>query len=119
MKKYYIYHIPNVKIGCTTQPDIRVKQQGYDHYEILEIHTDIDIVSNREIELQKQYGYRVELTPYKQSYEWATKGGFEGRSKGGKKAGKINNLNGHMKRIQIMGGKVMGSIQGKINKESG
>jgi hypothetical protein len=116
---YYIYHIKGVKIGCSTEPDVRVLKQGYTHYELLETHTDIDVVSDRERELQKQYGYKVDATPYKQSYEWATKAGFEARSKGGKNAGEVNKLNGHMNRIQILGGKVMGSKQGKVNKESG
>jgi hypothetical protein len=38
---YYIYHIKGVKIGCSTQPKIRVKRQGYTEYEILETHNDI------------------------------------------------------------------------------
>ena len=61
---YYIYHIPGVKIGCTTNPKGRVKQQGYTHYEILEIHTDIQLVSEREIELQKIYGYKADTCTY-------------------------------------------------------
>ena len=71
---YYIYHIPGVKIGCSTDPNRRVKDQGYNQYEILEEHTDIDIVSVREMELQKQYGYAIDCTPYKQSYDWTVKG---------------------------------------------
>lgn len=53
---YYIYHIPNVKIGCTTNPKKRVKAQGYKEWEILETHKCIDTASKREIELQKEYG---------------------------------------------------------------
>ena len=72
---YYIYHIKGVKIGCTTNPKIRIiKRQGFTEYEILETHSDIDIASEREMELQEQYGYKVDVTPYKQSYDWATKG---------------------------------------------
>ena len=42
-------------------------QQGYapDEYEILETHKDIDVVSNRELELQKEYGYKVDHRLYK------------------------------------------------------
>jgi hypothetical protein len=64
---YYIYHIPSVKIGCTTSPKGRVRQQGYTKYDILETHYDIDIASDREIELQKQYGYPIDKCTYKQS----------------------------------------------------
>ena len=62
---YYIYHIKGVKIGVSTEPQIRVKNQGYIDFEILEEHTDINLVSNRETELQKEYGYRVDRVPYK------------------------------------------------------
>ena len=67
-KNYYLYHIPGRKIGVTTDPRIRVeKQQGYKphQYEILLITTDIDEVSNKEIEFQKRYGYKVDRKLYK------------------------------------------------------
>jgi hypothetical protein len=64
---YYIYHIPGVKIGCSDNPKRRVKAQKYDYYEILETHIDINIASNREIELQKQYGYKVDRILYSES----------------------------------------------------
>ena len=66
-KEYIIYHIPGRKIGVTNDLYNRVeRQQGYDvgEYEILESSTDIDYISRREIELQKSYGYRVDLKPY-------------------------------------------------------
>ena len=66
---YYIYHIPEVKIGCSTQPNKRVKSQGYDDFEILEEYIDIDIASDREQELQKQYGYRVDECRYSITYD--------------------------------------------------
>ena len=65
---YYLYHIPGKKIGVTTDPRMRVeKQQGYkpNQYEILLTTGDIDEVSNKEIELQKRYGYRVDRKLYK------------------------------------------------------
>jgi hypothetical protein len=56
---YYIYHIPGVKIGCTANPKLRIQyRQGFKNYEILETHTDVHIASERELELQKQYGYK-------------------------------------------------------------
>jgi len=64
---YYIYHIPNVKIGCSTQPELRVKKQGYTDYDVLEVHSCIDTASQREIDLQKEYGYKVDRMPYKES----------------------------------------------------
>ena len=66
--KYYLYHIPGKKIGVTKSLARRVEQQqGYDpsEYEIIEESDDIDYISNREIELQKLYGYRVDETLYK------------------------------------------------------
>jgi hypothetical protein len=66
---YYIYHIPGVKIGCTQNPKNRINQQTKSDYEILEIHTDIDVASEREITLQKQYGYSVDTCTYKQSVQ--------------------------------------------------
>jgi NTP pyrophosphatase (non-canonical NTP hydrolase) len=65
--KYIIYHIPGKKIGVTNDLYNRVElQQGYEvgEYEILESSDDIDYISKKEIELQKEYGYRVDLIPY-------------------------------------------------------
>jgi hypothetical protein len=38
--------------------------QGFTEWEILEEHTDIYIASEREIELQKEYGLPVDTVPY-------------------------------------------------------
>jgi len=65
--KYIIYHIPGKKIGVTNDLYNRVEcQQGYEvgEYEILESSDDIKYISKREIELQKEYGYKVDLIPY-------------------------------------------------------
>jgi NTP pyrophosphatase (non-canonical NTP hydrolase) len=65
---YYLYHIPGKKIGVTRNLFIRVtKQQGYkpSEYEVLDQSEDIDYISDREIELQKSYGYRVDRQKYK------------------------------------------------------
>ena len=75
---YSIYHIKGVKIGVSTQPEVRVERQGYTDFEILETHTDIYKVSEREIELQKEYGYPVDQVPYYKSYEWCAKGASGG-----------------------------------------
>ena len=65
---YYLYHIPGKKIGVTCDLNNRVTvQEGYspDEYEIIESSTDVDYISDREIELKKEYGYKVDRKPYK------------------------------------------------------
>jgi hypothetical protein len=119
MKTYYIYHIPNFvrndgslgKIGCTALSiQERAAQQGYDEVELLEEHTDIELASTREIELQLQYfGKRDNNVPYSNSYnhrrKWtiadSSKGAngltYEQRSKGG------TNSSGKIKKGQSIG----------------
>ena len=68
---YYLYHIPGKKIGVTRDLISRVvEQQGYDldEVEVLEQSTDIDYISDRELELQQSYGYRVDRQKYKDLY---------------------------------------------------
>jgi len=68
---YYLYHIPGKKIGVTRDLISRVvDQQGYDldEVEVLEQSTDIDYISDRELELQLSYGYRVDRQKYKDLY---------------------------------------------------
>ena len=62
---YYIYEIPGIKIGCTINVKNRQRQQD-DKGEmiILEQHEDIMIASQRELELQKEKGYKVDSRPY-------------------------------------------------------
>ena len=65
---YYLYHIPGKKIGVTRNLNTRVTlMQGYkeNEYEVLEQSKDIDYISDREIELQKSYGYKVDRQSYK------------------------------------------------------
>ena len=68
---YFLYHIPGKKIGVTRDLISRVvDQQGYDldEIEVLEQSTDIDYISDRELELQQSYGYRVDRQKYKDLY---------------------------------------------------
>jgi len=68
---YYLYHIPGKKIGVTRDLISRVvDQQGYDldEVEVLEQSTDIDYISDRELELQQSYGYKVDRQKYKDLY---------------------------------------------------
>ncbi len=123
---YSIYHIPGIKIGCSTQVEKRVKEQGYSNFEIIEIHTDIYEVSDREIELQKQYGYSVDTIPYwKSSQQLRSKVTFKSCQKGGKKGGKITGQlhlqSGHWKEYCSKGGKTGagGRVAGKLALEKG
>ena len=64
---YYLYHIPGEKIGVTSNLEDRVeRQQGcYPHeYEVIMSTTDIDLISEKERQLQKAYGYRVDMKLY-------------------------------------------------------
>ena len=65
---YYIYHIPGKKIGVTRNLKNRVTlMQGYKEgeYEVLEQSTDINYISDREIELQKSYKYKKDFNSFK------------------------------------------------------
>jgi NTP pyrophosphatase (non-canonical NTP hydrolase) len=69
---YYLYHIPGKKIGVTTDLQERVEcQQGYgpSEYDVIMSTTDINLVSKREIELQKSMGYKVDMKQYKDLYK--------------------------------------------------
>ena len=69
---YYLYHIPGKKIGVTRDLNTRVTLiQGYkeNEYEVLEQSDDIDFISDREIELQKSYGYKVDKKLYKNLFK--------------------------------------------------
>ncbi len=104
-KQYYIYEIPGVKIGCTNNIKRRVQQQKCTQYKVLETHADIIEASRREIELQKQYGYKVDKTPY---YKTLLSPTTEGCSKAGKISGKKAVESGQLASIQSLGGKIAG-----------
>jgi NTP pyrophosphatase (non-canonical NTP hydrolase) len=64
---YYLYHIPGKKIGVTCNLNSRVTiTQGYapGEYEVLDQSDDIDYISEKEIELQKSYGYKIDRKKY-------------------------------------------------------
>ena len=64
---YYLYHIPGKKIGVTCNLNSRVTiTQGYtpDEYEVLDQSDDIDYISEKEIELQQSYGYKIDRKKY-------------------------------------------------------
>lgn len=65
---YFIYHVFGKKIGVTRNLNNRVTiEQGYHptEYEVLETSDDIDYVSERELELQSIYGYKIDRQSYK------------------------------------------------------
>tara|TARA_R110000744_G_scaffold152148_1_gene265987 strand:- start:3 stop:533 length:531 start_codon:yes stop_codon:yes gene_type:complete len=73
MKLYNIYEIPSFiqpdgsigKVGCTSMTvEARALQQTHTDVILLEEHTDIYEASDREIQLQKDYGYTVDKVPY-------------------------------------------------------
>ena len=69
---YYLYHIPGKKIGVTRDLNTRVTLiQGYNpsEYEVLDQSDDIDYISDKEIELQKSYGYKVDIKKYKNLFK--------------------------------------------------
>ena len=67
MKTYTIYHIPGTKIGCTSDLVRRLRDQGFTDCEILEEHTDINLASTRERELQEEFEYPVDKDLYSSS----------------------------------------------------
>jgi hypothetical protein len=117
MNTYYIYHIKGVKIGCSVNPNGRIKQQGYYECEILETHTNIHTAAVREIALQKEYGYKVDLVKY-DAIDYKSNG-TKAATTVNKNQGKINSLNGHMKNIQKIGCSLGGKISGISNRDSG
>ena len=70
--KYKIYHIPGVKIGCTTNIKKRVeKEQGYKpgEYDILYETDDIVEASEAERNLQKELKYKTDIKLYKDLFQ--------------------------------------------------
>lgn len=95
-KVYTIYHIPGVKVGCTDNLEERMLRQKCKQWEIIEEHTCIFCASDREIELQKAWGYTVDRIPY-----WRTSMMDKSAAGkiGGKKGGKRNVESGHISRL--------------------
>jgi NTP pyrophosphatase (non-canonical NTP hydrolase) len=64
---YYIYHIPDKKIGMTRNLNKRVhKQQGYSpgEYEVIFSSEDVREASEMELILQKKHGYKTDRQLY-------------------------------------------------------
>jgi hypothetical protein len=81
-----------LKIGCDENYPNRPIQQKMTEYRILEEHNNIYIASDREIELQNEYGVHVDSEPY-----------YIMKSKG-IKGGTTCKQNGSLRRNQSLGG---------------
>lgn len=100
-KVYTIYEVPGVKIGCTSNPKYRIqKKQGFTNWLILEEHTDIMIASERELQLQKEKGYKIDAVPYYKSIKSLT----AMQKVGGNSA----KLSGQLKEAARKAGKIVG-----------
>lgn len=72
MGKYKVYHIPGVKVGCTTDLQKRVVEtQGYQQgeYEVLLQTDSIEEASKAERILQQDLGYKVDRQLYKNLFK--------------------------------------------------
>ena len=122
-KIYKIYHLPHYvwkdgligKIGVTytslKKRFSKYKNQNLSDSEILETYDCKYKVSDREIELQKQYRYPVDKILYWKTIKMATK---ESCSKGALILNEIVT-----KEQRIKGGRIGGKISGRKNVESG
>jgi len=62
---YTIYEIPGVKVGCTSRsPEVRVKEQGYTQFRVIEEAVDINVASERERYWQEKLGYGRDKVSY-------------------------------------------------------
>lgn len=100
-RTFYIYHVPGVKIGCTCRLRTRLRVQGLldTEWEILETHTDSKVASAREQELQREYGYKVDIGRSAYNIEARLEGCSKGGKKSGKKSGAIARDSGQLTRV--------------------
>ena len=100
------------KIGCDQEYPNRPVEQGLTQYFAIEEHEDIMIASEREIELQKEHGVRVDGTPY-----WKTKINASKAAKNALRNGTHNFQNGHghkgwvSKEVQLRASRLGGLTQ--------
>ena len=99
---YYVYHIVGVKIGCTTELEERMSDQGFTEWEILwQEEGDYEFgwtAGDKELELQKEYGYEVDRTHYQVVRENRRRGGIIG---GSVKGAKLTFTQEHKKRLSL------------------
>jgi nucleoside-specific outer membrane channel protein Tsx len=75
MSKHYIYEIFGKKIGATNDVARRMKEQNAKEgeYRIIEEHTNAKVASQREMELQREFGYPVDRIAYWKTLRWQKK----------------------------------------------
>lgn len=59
LKTYYIYHIPNVKWGCTINLKRRLKEDGYKESDVVQVIEVYDIITATMVieKLNKEHRY--------------------------------------------------------------
>ena len=118
MKTYLIYHVPGKKIGCTKDLHRRMSQQGFTRWEILEEHNCIYEASDREIQLQKDYGLPVDKVPYHISVQnrskWTDETRHQLTPEDGRKGGSISGLLKPSEEAKIK----MGLAKAKLRNEA-
>ncbi len=91
MKKFTVYHIPGIKVGCTTNIKARMKSNEkkytFKEFYILGSFDDIQIASDMEIYYHSKAGYKFSgFSPYTQVYAACKKG----RNNGGTMSGRTH-----------------------------
>ena len=72
-KMYFVYHVPKVKVGMTSNLGKRVfEEQGYDPADVQILHTTYVMEEASELErmYQKSFGYKVDQMTYADLNEW-------------------------------------------------
>ena len=122
---HHIYHIPERrKIGVATNVSNRMlRHEWTGFYEILECHVDPQIASDRERELQEQYGYEVDKNPYINTYkmnqekdmtEYFRRLGISNRSLTIEQVERIKELKGSLSQAKIA--KLIGTSQSTVHR---
>jgi hypothetical protein len=128
---YTLYHIPKRKEwGCTKYFEKRISNLGYQLSDVVEtiIETDIDIASEleKELNIRDGYGwnssrdYRLMVKRAYKSNEIQSQKKLKASNLQGIIQGNINKVNGHMAKMQSLGGKATtASDQWKVTSAVG
>ena len=96
-----------------------MRDQGFTEWEILEEHTDIYEVSDREIQLQKDYGLPVDKVPYWQSVQnrhvWDDETRYVLTPEDGRKGGSISGLLKPSKETKLKMGLAKAKLRNNAN----
>jgi hypothetical protein len=107
--KYYIYHIPNLKWGCTNNLEKRFRYTKYKLEDVTEVITcdDLDIAADTEEYLNKKFNYKCQSTNYRNVLNGAASAGGK---VGGKTQGNRNKISGLIYTITTKEGQSEGGI---------